>query len=116
MFVQFVGTVVASTVNTVVAWWLLTTVPYICEKGQLPEGSPWTCPGDHVFFDASVIWGLVGPRRIFGPLGYYSVLNWFFLFGLAGRWWCGSWPGRCRGTPAGSASSTCPSSWRPRAA
>ncbi|KAE8810434.1 Oligopeptide transporter 4 [Hordeum vulgare] len=112
----FVGTVVASMVNTVVAWWLLTTVPYICEKGQLPEGSPWTCPGDHVFFDASVIWGLVGPRRIFGPLGYYSALNWFFLFGLAGRWWCGSWPGHCRGTPAGSASSTCPSSWGPRAA
>jgi hypothetical protein len=40
-----------------VAWWLLTTVAHICEKENLPEGSPWTCPGDHVFFDASVIWG-----------------------------------------------------------
>uniref|UniRef100_A0ACD5UUZ3 Uncharacterized protein n=1 Tax=Avena sativa TaxID=4498 RepID=A0ACD5UUZ3_AVESA len=82
--VQFVGTIVASSVNTVVAWWLLTTVPHICEKDQLPEGSPWTCPSDHVFFDASVIWGLVGPRRIFGPLGYYNALNWFFLVGLGG--------------------------------
>lgn len=82
--VQFVGTVVALTMNTVVAWWLLTTVPHICEKDQLPEGSPWTCPSDHVFFDASVIWGLVGPRRIFGPLGYYNALNWFFLVGLGG--------------------------------
>jgi OPT family oligopeptide transporter len=81
---QFVGTIVASSVNTVVAWWLLTTVPHICEKDQLPEGSPWTCPSDHVFFDASVIWGLVGPRRIFGPLGYYNALNWFFLVGLGG--------------------------------
>ncbi|GJN01864.1 hypothetical protein PR202_ga19165 [Eleusine coracana subsp. coracana] len=82
--VQLIGTVVASTMNTVVAWWLLTTVPHICEKENLPEGSPWTCPGDHVFFDASVIWGLVGPRRIFGPLGYYNALNWFFLGGLIG--------------------------------
>ncbi|KAI5007981.1 hypothetical protein ZWY2020_009029 [Hordeum vulgare] len=31
-----------------------------------------------------LVQGLVGPRRIFGPLGYYSALNWFFLFGLAG--------------------------------
>lgn len=68
--------------NTIVAWWLLTTVPHICEKALLPVGSPWTCPGDHVFFDASVIWGLVGPRRIFGPLGYYNALNWCFLGGL----------------------------------
>ncbi|RCV35193.1 hypothetical protein SETIT_7G220900v2 [Setaria italica] len=80
--VQLIGTVVAGTVNTIVAWWLLTTVPHICEKALLPEGSPWTCPGDHVFFDASVIWGLVGPRRIFGPLGYYNALNWCFLGGL----------------------------------
>ncbi|CAN6235620.1 unnamed protein product [Urochloa humidicola] len=41
-------------------------------------------PGDRVFFDASVIWGLVGPRRILGALGYYGALNWFFLAG-AGR-------------------------------
>ncbi|WVZ86933.1 hypothetical protein U9M48_033644 [Paspalum notatum var. saurae] len=80
--VQFIGTVIAATVNTIVAWWLLTTVPHICQRELLPEGSPWTCPGDRVFFDASVIWGLVGPRRIFGPLGYYNALNWFFLGGL----------------------------------
>ncbi|KAF8758042.1 hypothetical protein HU200_010797 [Digitaria exilis] len=80
--VQLIGTIIAGTVNTIVAWWLLTTVPHICEKDLLPEGSPWTCPGDHVFFDASVIWGLVGPRRIFGPLGYYNALNWCFLGGL----------------------------------
>uniref|UniRef100_A0A0D3FZM4 Uncharacterized protein n=1 Tax=Oryza barthii TaxID=65489 RepID=A0A0D3FZM4_9ORYZ len=82
--VQFIGSIVAGTVNMSVAWWLLSTVPHICDKKHLPEGSPWTCPGSRVFFDASVIWGLVGPRRIFGPLGYYGALNWFFLGGLAG--------------------------------
>ncbi|KAK9097026.1 hypothetical protein Sjap_022523 [Stephania japonica] len=82
--VQFIGTVIAAVINTAVAWWLLTTVPHICEKDLLPPNSPWTCPSDRVFFDASVIWGLVGPKRIFGVLGNYAALNWFFLGGAIG--------------------------------
>ncbi|KAK8580441.1 hypothetical protein V6N12_070715 [Hibiscus sabdariffa] len=82
--VQGIGTVIAGTVNLAVAWWLLTTVENICHDHLLPPDSPWTCPSDGVFFDASVIWGLVGPKRIFGPLGNYSALNWFFLGGALG--------------------------------
>ncbi|XP_059634470.1 oligopeptide transporter 4-like [Cornus florida] len=82
--VQFLGTIIAGTINMSVAWWLLNTVTDICHKEVLPENSPWTCPNDRVFFDASVIWGLAGPRRIFGPLGNYAALNWFFLGGLLG--------------------------------
>lgn len=54
---------------------------YICDTDKLPINSPWTCPSDRVFFDASVIWGLVGPRRMFGSDGQYHHLNWFFLLG-----------------------------------
>ncbi|KAG0472997.1 hypothetical protein HPP92_014446 [Vanilla planifolia] len=82
--VQFVGTIVAGTVNLGVAWWLLGSIKNICNHELLPQNSPWTCPGDHVFFDASVIWGLVGPRRIFGRFGNYSSLNWCFLGGAMG--------------------------------
>lgn len=82
--VQFVGTTIAGTVNLLVAWWLLTSIENICHKDILPPNSPWKCPNDRVFFDASVIWGLVGPKRIFGPLGNYSAVNWFFLGGLVG--------------------------------
>ncbi|KAK7351546.1 hypothetical protein VNO77_11088 [Canavalia gladiata] len=82
--VQIVGTLVAGTVDVGVGWWLLGSIKHICNKDLLPPGSPWTCPGDQVFFDASVIWGLVGPKRIFGSLGLYSKLNWFFLIGLLG--------------------------------
>lgn len=82
--VQSVGTIIAGTVNIAVAWWLLTTIENICQDQLLPPNSPWTCPGDRVFFDASVIWGLVGPKRIFGQLGNYSALNWFFLGGAVG--------------------------------
>ncbi|CAN4092286.1 unnamed protein product [Withania somnifera] len=81
--VQFLGTIIAGTVNLSVAWWLLDSVDNICHQDKF-SNSPWTCPGDHVFFDASVIWGLVSPRRIFGHLGNYSALNWFFLGGMLG--------------------------------
>ncbi|OEL21098.1 Oligopeptide transporter 4 [Dichanthelium oligosanthes] len=81
--VQFVGTIVAGTVNIGVAWWLLGSIENICNEDP-SSGSPWTCPNDHVFFDSSVIWGLVGPLHIFGRLGNYGALNWFFLIGAAG--------------------------------
>ncbi|KAL5540513.1 hypothetical protein UlMin_043500 [Ulmus minor] len=82
--VQFIGTVLAGTINLAVAWWLLTSIENICQDDLLPPDSPWTCPGDRVFFDASVIWGLVGPKRIFGSDGNYAAMNWFFLGGAIG--------------------------------
>ncbi|KAL5752477.1 hypothetical protein ACOSQ2_022984 [Xanthoceras sorbifolium] len=78
---QVIGTIVAALVHLGTAWWLMDTIPDICDRELLPAGSPWTCPSDHVFYDASIIWGLIGPRRIFGDLGYYSAINWFFLVG-----------------------------------
>ncbi|GLU08960.1 hypothetical protein SLE2022_258410 [Rubroshorea leprosula] len=81
--VQFIGTILAGTINLAVAWWLLNSIHEICQD-DLPANSPWTCPNDRVFFDASVIWGLVGPRRIFGSQGNYSAMNWFFLGGALG--------------------------------
>ncbi|GLT62164.1 hypothetical protein SLA2020_348210 [Shorea laevis] len=73
--VQFIGTILAATVNLAVAVWLLDSIKNICQDDLLPADSPWTCPGDRVFFDASVIWGLVGPKRIFGTLGNYPAMN-----------------------------------------
>ncbi|MED6106529.1 oligopeptide transporter 4 [Stylosanthes scabra] len=82
--VQFIGTVLAGTINIGVAWWLLNSVENICHRDLLPKDSPWTCPSDRVFFDASVIWGLVGPKRIFGSKAEYFAMNWFFLGGAIG--------------------------------
>ncbi|KAH0452441.1 hypothetical protein IEQ34_019740 [Dendrobium chrysotoxum] len=78
---QVVGTMISSVVYLSTAWWLMGSIPNICDRQLLPSDSPWTCPGDHVFYDASVIWGLIGPRRIFGDLGSYYAINWFFLAG-----------------------------------
>ncbi|KAK1307214.1 Oligopeptide transporter 7 [Acorus calamus] len=81
MCFKVVGTLIAAVVYLGAAWWLMETIPDICNTASLPSNSPWTCPSDHVFYDASVIWGLISPRRIFGDLGTYSAVNWFFLFG-----------------------------------
>ncbi|XWS39811.1 hypothetical protein CRYUN_Cryun18bG0086700 [Craigia yunnanensis] len=82
---NFIETVLAGTINLATVWWLLNSIDNICQDDLLPVHSPWTCPGDRVFFDASVIWGLVGPKRIFGSLrqlsGYELVL---FLLGATG--------------------------------
>ncbi|KAL7154836.1 hypothetical protein ABFS83_03G030300 [Erythranthe nasuta] len=82
--VQLVGTLIAGLVNIAVAWYLLTNIENICQDELLPPNSQWTCPNDRVFYDASVIWGLVGPKRFFGTLGNYNALNWFFLGGAVG--------------------------------
>ncbi|KAK6154485.1 hypothetical protein DH2020_008733 [Rehmannia glutinosa] len=79
--VQLVGTVVASSVYFSTSWWLLTTVEHICDTSLLPDGSPWTCPGDDVFYNASIIWGVIGPLRMFTGQGVYGAMNWWFLAG-----------------------------------
>lgn len=78
---QLTGTVVASSVYYGTAWWLLTTVEHICNPDLLPAGSPWTCPGDDVFYNASIIWGVIGPLRMFTSQGVYGNMNYCFLFG-----------------------------------
>ncbi|GAB2274201.1 oligopeptide transporter, variant 2 [Dionaea muscipula] len=80
--VQLVGTIVASAVNFGTTWLLIETVEGICDVSMLPVGSPWTCPGDDVFYNASIIWGVIGPNKIFTKHGVYPGLNWFFLFGF----------------------------------
>ncbi|XP_042011367.1 oligopeptide transporter 7-like [Salvia splendens] len=75
---QVVGTLIAAIVYLSTAWWLMETIPDICDQSS---DSLWTCPGDHVFYDASVVWGLIGPRKMFGDQGLYGAVNWFFLGG-----------------------------------
>ncbi|KAI7740061.1 hypothetical protein M8C21_022123 [Ambrosia artemisiifolia] len=78
---QVCGTLISALVHLGTSWWLMDTVPNICDRALLPPGSPWTCPSDHVFYDASVIYGLIGPRLILGDMGYYNSINWSFLVG-----------------------------------
>ncbi|KAI9166129.1 hypothetical protein LWI28_026703 [Acer negundo] len=78
---QLVGTLVAGVVNLGVAWWMLENIENICDVEALHPDSQWTCPKYKVTFDASVIWGLIGPERLFGYGGMYRNLVWLFLIG-----------------------------------
>ncbi|KAK6133046.1 hypothetical protein DH2020_033201 [Rehmannia glutinosa] len=53
-------------------------------KSMFYVQSPWTCPGDTVFYNASIIWGVIGPLRMFASQGVYGSLNWWFLAGVLG--------------------------------
>ncbi|RKP08459.1 OPT oligopeptide transporter protein-domain-containing protein [Thamnocephalis sphaerospora] len=75
--VQLVGTVISAIVNVLVASMMFQIMPDVCHD----DNEEWYCRGAHVFFSASVIWGVVGPNRMFGSEGYYSALMWFFLIG-----------------------------------
>ncbi|KAJ1930434.1 hypothetical protein IWQ60_000300 [Tieghemiomyces parasiticus] len=79
MFIcQAVGTVCAGTLQLATAYYLMDTVPRMCD----PDNLPWTCRGAHTFYSASIIWGLIGPLKMFGPGSPYYFALWFFLLGF----------------------------------
>ncbi|KAJ1934285.1 hypothetical protein EC988_008856, partial [Linderina pennispora] len=67
---QVVGTIIASTVQLATAYWVMHTVDDLCTQ----EGYPWTCRNANAFFSATIIWGLVGPERMFGNGSSYSPM------------------------------------------
>lgn len=80
-FCQLAGTIVSCSVNLLVGWWMLAGIPNICDVKALHPESPWTCPKFRVMYDTSVIWGLIGPEKLFGENGMYRNLVWLFVAG-----------------------------------
>ncbi|KAF9935332.1 hypothetical protein FBU30_003122 [Linnemannia zychae] len=76
-WVQVISSVVAGIVNLATTDWLLRVQPNICTKA----GYPWTCRNTNTFYSASVIWGVIGPGRMFGPGTQYSIIQWGFVLG-----------------------------------
>ncbi|KAI0275630.1 small oligopeptide transporter [Russula aff. rugulosa BPL654] len=77
-FCQVVATVVAGTVRLGVQAWMFSNIEGLCDADQ-KDG--FICPQTTVFGNASIIWGVIGPRRLFshGQL-YYGLI--FFLAGI----------------------------------
>ncbi|KAF4969778.1 hypothetical protein FSARC_3055 [Fusarium sarcochroum] len=89
---QVVATTFSCFIQIVVLNLSLNNIPDVCEQHQVDH---FTCPGGRVFFAASIIWGLLGPARMFSPGQVYSGLFIFFIVGaiapiiiyvLAKRW------------------------------
>lgn len=95
-FAQCIAVFWSSIVQVAVYNWAMKNIPNICSDDQADS---YTCPGAKVFYVASVVWGAVGPARIFGPGQVYGVLQWYWLLGallpvtsyLMARKWPKSW-------------------------
>ncbi|KAF6758842.1 glutathione transporter [Ephemerocybe angulata] len=77
--IQFVAATFAAILVVLVEAWLFSHIEDMCTPGQK---AGFVCPGSNTFFTASVIWGGVGPGRLFSPGRLYSPLLWFFLVGF----------------------------------
>lgn len=77
-FCQVVATVIAGTVQLGVQSWLFTHIEGLCSPDQ-KDG--FICPSTTVFGTASIIWGVIGPARLFSQGHMYYGLVFFFLAG-----------------------------------
>lgn len=75
---QLFAVIWLSIVQVAVYNFLLGNIEGICTSTQ-PNGL--TCPHAKTFYNASVIWGLLGPAKMFGIGQLYSWVNWFWLIG-----------------------------------
>lgn len=85
---QLWATIWGSLVQIGVLRWAYGAIDNLCGSHQK---SGYSCPNGRVFFNASIIWGAVGPKRMFSPgqiyhkalfgflLGFLPVVNWLIL-------------------------------------
>ncbi|KAL7929768.1 OPT oligopeptide transporter domain-containing protein [Trichoderma chlorosporum] len=83
------GQVMSAIITALVAYGVVqfadNTIPGICTPDQV---SNFNCEnGSQVYFSASVVWGAIGPKRIFSQI--YPAIKYTFLLGflLALLWW-----------------------------
>jgi OPT family small oligopeptide transporter len=75
---QTIATVVSTCVAMAILNWQVTGIKGVCT----PEAqAKFYCPGHSTFFTASVIWGTLGPSKMYGKGGPYFVLLFGFIIG-----------------------------------
>ncbi|KAJ6496101.1 OPT-domain-containing protein [Mycena sanguinolenta] len=75
---QIYATIISTFVCTGILNFQMTKIPGVCTPEQ---PNHFTCPDVNTFFTASVLWGTLGPKRMFGAGGIYNGLLWCFLIG-----------------------------------
>ncbi|KAF5362813.1 hypothetical protein D9757_013666 [Collybiopsis confluens] len=76
---QVLAAMIAGTVQLGVQAWMFTNIEGMCDRDQPDD---FICPSTTVFGTASIIWGVIGPKRIFSPGATYYGLVFFFLAGF----------------------------------
>lgn len=77
-FAQMIASLVACFVGVGVLSWQIANLSDFCEPTQVNR---FTCPGYRTYYTASVIWGAIGPSRIYSSGKIYYSLTYFFLIG-----------------------------------
>jgi OPT family small oligopeptide transporter len=93
---QTIATLISCFVVVFVQIWMFEYIPNLCHPDNPDK---FTCPGVRVFGTASLVWGGIGPARIFNFGEIYYPMLYFFLIGailpipfwLAARRWPHSW-------------------------
>ncbi len=75
---QFVATMWGSLVQLCVMKWAQGSIEGLCTNHQKNH---FSCPNGRVFFNASIIWGVIGPQRQFSSGQLYHGLMYFFIIG-----------------------------------
>ncbi|EFW21593.1 hypothetical protein D8B26_001765 [Coccidioides posadasii str. Silveira] len=75
---QVIATFWSCFVQLAVIIWGLGNIEGVCERDQ---PNRFICPGGRVFFASSVLWGLIGPARIFSGKAMYAGLQYFWVAG-----------------------------------
>jgi hypothetical protein len=76
---QMVATIISSLVCTGVLNFQMNQIEGVCTTTQKDH---YTCPGINQFFTAAVLWGTIGPKKVFGKGGQYSAILIGFPVGL----------------------------------
>lgn len=76
---QMIACAWCSVVQIAVINWALGSIEDVCHQDQKNH---FSCPNGKVFFNASIIWGAIGPKRIFSSGQLYSPMLYFFIPGL----------------------------------
>ncbi|KAI5967420.1 hypothetical protein CANMA_003063 [Candida margitis] len=74
---QMLSILIASFLGLAVLNFQIANIPNYCAPNNTQK---FTCPGATVFYNASILWGVIGPKKVFGSL--YPILQWCFLIGF----------------------------------
>ncbi|CAN3487173.1 oligopeptide transporter 1 [Diutina catenulata] len=77
-WVQLIASIWSSLVQICVLKWAYGAIDNLCAEDQKDR---YTCPNGRVFFNASIIWGVLGPQRQFSHGQIYYGLLFFFIAG-----------------------------------
>ncbi|TVY43677.1 Glutathione transporter [Lachnellula subtilissima] len=75
---QIYSTILATMTQVGVLRWMMGHIPNLCSPKNTQR---FTCNGAKVYYSTSIIWGSIGPQRMFQSGQVYSGIMYFFIIG-----------------------------------